>query len=368
MTPASDEGDGRVADEGGRRRVRTARTRVGDAVTIEEVARRAGVSVATVSRALRGLPNVAEATRARVESVAQELDYHPDTYASRLATGRNDTVALAVPHIDGWYFSEVAAGVERVLADAGLDVLLYSVADQDARRRLLSGPAALRRRMDGLVLIDVLLTEEETRVLAREGANVVTVGQHTDAFPSVTVDERAASREAIRHLVALGHTRIAFVGSAEPTPLQFDVPTQRRAGYRDVLAEAGLALDPELEVSGDFRAASGHAAMAHLLSLADPPTAVFAISDEMAIGAMRAARDHDRRVPEDISIVGFDDHDFAEVFGLTTVRQDPKWQGETAGRLLLGQARDPQDEARHPAAAFGLVVRSSTGPVGRGGR
>ena len=355
-------------DAGGKRRTRTARTRAGDSVTIEEVARRAGVSVATVSRALRGLPNVAVGTRARVESVARELDYHPDTYASRLATGRNDTVALAVPHIDGWYFSEVAAGVERVLAAAGMDVLLYSVGDQAGRHRLLSGPAALRRRMDGLVLIDVLLTDEETEVLAQEGANVVTVGQHTDAFPSVTVDERAAAGEAVRHLVDLGHTRIAFVGSTEPTPLRFDVPTERRAGYRDVLEESGLRHDPALEVGGDFRAASGHAAMARLLSLPDPPTGVFAISDEMAIGAMRAARDHARHVPQDISIVGFDDHDFAEVFGLTTVRQDPQWQGETAGRLLLGQPADPEDASRHPAAEFGLVVRSSTGPARRGGR
>ena len=356
-----------MSEPGGtRRRPRTARTRPGDSVTIEQVARRAGVSVATVSRALRGLPNVAPATRARVETVARELDYHPDTYASRLATGRNDTVALAVPHIDGWYFSEVASGVERVLAAAGMDVLLYSVGDQEGRRRLLSGPSALRRRMDGLVLIDVLLTDEETEVLAREGANVVTVGQHTEAFPSVTVDERAAAREAVRHLVSLGHTRIAFVGSAEPTPLRFDVPMERRAGYRDVLDEAGLQYDPSLDVAGDFRAASGHAAMARLLSLPDPPTGVFAISDDMAIGAMRAARDQGRDVPGDISIVGFDDHDFAEVFGLTTVHQEPQWQGETAGRLLLGQSVDPEDASRHRAAAFGLVVRSSTAPAGGG--
>jgi LacI family repressor for deo operon, udp, cdd, tsx, nupC, and nupG len=222
--------------------------------------------------------------------------------------------------------------------------------------------------MDGLVLIDVLLTDEEAEVLAREGANVVTVGQHMDAFPSVTVDERAAAREAVRHLVSLGHTRIAFVGSAEATPLQFDVPTERRAGYRDVLDEAGLRHDPTLEVAGDFRAASGHAAMAWLLSLPDPPSGVFAISDEMAIGAMRAARDHGRDVPDDISVVGFDDHDFAEVFGLTTVHQDPQWQGETAGRLLLGRAADPDDTSRHPAAAFELVIRSSTGRRPSGGR
>ena len=344
-----------------RRRARTARPRDAEAVTIEQVARHANVSVATVSRALRGLPNVAAPTRARVEEVARELNYQPDTYASRLATGRNDTIGLAVPHVDGWYFARVAAGAEAVLADAGLDVLLYAVGDLDGRRRLLSGPSALRRRMDGLVLIDVLLTGEETATLAGEGANVVTVGQHTDAFPSVTVDEHGASVAAVEHLVELGHTRIGFIGTPEATPLPFDVPTKRRAGYRAALAAAGIDHDDRLEMTGDFRVASGHRAMSQLLALADPPTAVFAISDEMALGALRAVADRGMRVPEDVSVVGFDDHDFAEVFGLTTIRQDPRWQGETAGHLLLGQAARPEDASRHPVGDARLVIRSSTG-------
>ena len=346
-----------------RRRARAARPRDSEAVTIEQVARHAGVSVATVSRALRGLPNVAAPTRARVEEVALELNYQPDTYASRLATGRNDTIGLALPHVDGWYFSRVAAGAEAVLAGAGLDVLLYAVGDLDGRRRLLAGPSAIRRRMDGLVLIDVLLTEEETASLAREGANVVTVGQHTDAFPSVTVDEHGAAVTAVHHLVGLGHTRIGFIGTPEETPLPFDVPARRCAGYRAALTAAGIEHDPRLERTGDFRVASGYRAMTELLALPDPPTAVFAISDEMALGALRAAADHGRTVPDDVSIVGFDDHHFAEVYGLTTIRQDPRWQGETAGHLLLGQAADPEHASRHPVGEAQLVIRDSTGPV-----
>lgn len=342
-----------------RRRTRGPRVRA-DSVTIEEVARRAEVSVATVSRALRGLPNVAPATRSKVEAVAAELNYQVDTYASRLATGRNDTVGLVVPNIDSWYFSQVAAGVETVLAGAGLDVLLYSVGDAEGRRRLLSDPSAIRRRLDGLVLIDVLLRPEETAVLAAENANVVTVGQRTEAFPSVTVDDRAAAEGATRHLIDLGHRRIGLIGSVDDSPLRFEVPGDRIAGFADALARARIRRDPRLQADGNFTVAGGAEAMGHLLDLDTPPTAVFALSDEMAMGAMKTLRERDLRAPDDISIVGFDDHDLAPAFDLTTVHQDPQWQGASAGRLLLGVADEPGPETRHVVGSTRLVVRAST--------
>lgn len=343
------------------RRARNPRPRTGVA-TIEDVAAAAGVSVATVSRALRGLPNVAASTRTRVEEVAQQLDYQVDTYASRLATGRNDTVGLAVPHIANWYFSEVAAGAERVLAGAGLDVLLYSVGDASGRRRLLSGPSALRRRLDGLVLIDVLLSAEEVAGLAADGSTVVTVGQDTGEFSSVTIDDQAAAADAVRHLVSLGHTRIALIGSPQATPLPYDVPTERRAGYRDALAEAGLAVDPALEVPGDFTFTCGYEAMRLLLELPEPPTAVFATSDHMAMGAIRLMEERGLDVPADVSVVGFDDQELAAVFELTTVRQDPRWQGESAGRLLLDHLAAAGGSPRsHLLGRTELVVRRTTG-------
>lgn len=341
-----------------RRRTRT-RSRP-DGVTIEEVARRADVSVATVSRALRGLPNVAPSTRSRVEQVARDLDYQVDTYASRLATGKSDTVGLAVPDISTWYFAQVAAGVEAVLADAGLDVLLHSVDDAAGRTRLLSGQSSVRRRLDGLILIDVLLTPAEIRTLAADRVRVVTVGQRTDDFPSVTVDNRAAARSATRHLLDLGHERIGLIGGSARAGLPFDVPGDRREGYVEALLDAGLDLHAELEADGGFSVEGGTEAMAHLMTRARRPTAVFALSDEMAMGALKAASDLGLHVPEDVSVVGFDDHDLATVFGLTTVRQDPAWHGATAGRLLLSIGLQPEREVPHVVGETRLLVRTST--------
>lgn len=343
-----------------RRRTRT-RSR-SDGVTIEVVARRANVSVATVSRALRGLPNVAPSTRSRVEQVARDLDYQVDSYASRLATGRSDTVGLAVPDISTWYFAQVAAGVEAVLADAGMDVLLHSVEDDVGRTRLLAGQSSVRRRLDGLILIDVLLTPTEIRTLASDSLRVVTVGQRTDEFPSVTVDNRSAARAATRHLLDLGHQRIGLIGGSNHTALHFDVPSHRRQGYVEALLEDGLSYHADLEADGGFSVTGGAEAMAHLMTEARPPSAVFALSDEMAMGAFKAAGDLGLRVPDDVSIIGFDDHDLGAVIGLTTIRQDPAWQGATAGRLLLGLDDGADAEVSHVVGDTHLLVRSTTAP------
>lgn len=339
-------------------------------MNIEEVAQQAGVSVATVSRALRGLPNVAPSTRQRVEEVAARLNYRVDAYASRLATGRSDTVCLAVPNIDSWYFSKVAAGAEAVLADAGMDVLLHSVDDGVGRARLLSSTSPIRRRLDGLVLIDVLLTPDETAALADDEVRVVTVGQRTEQFPSVTIDNRRATAAATRHLLDLGHRDIALIGGSSGTELPFDVPEHRRRGFLDALADAGLPARPELEADGSFSVQGGSEALAALL--AGPPfTAVVALSDEMALGAMRTAISAGRRIPDELSIVGFDDHELASVFDLTTVHQDPGWQGATAGRLLLELEAHPGADPPHPVGEADLVVRGTTAPPDRsrtGGR
>ncbi len=345
-----------------RRRTRGPRART-EGVTIEQVARRANVSVATVSRALRGLPNVAPSTRSRVEQVARDLHYQVDAYASRLATGRSDTVGLAVPNINNWYFSQVASGVEAVLADAGQDVLLYAVDDVAGRSRLLSHLSSVRRRMDGLILIDVLLTPAEIRTLAEDHIHVVTVGQRTDEFPSVTVDNRSAAAAMTRHLLELGHRRLGLIGASAGTRLPFDVPDHRRQGFIEALFEAGVDYHADLEADGNFSVRGGAEAMVHLMSEPRPPTAVFALSDEMAMGAIKAARDLGLGVPEDVSIVGFDDHELARVFDLTTIRQDPEWQGASAGRLLLGLDDDPEAEVAHVVGDTHLLVRGTSGPV-----
>ncbi len=330
-------------------------------VTIEDVALRAGVSVATVSRALRNLPNVAPSTREKVRRVAGELDYRVDPHASRLAAGRTRTVGMAVPMIDSWYFSTVVAGAEAVLADDGYDVLLVNIDSEAKRRRLLGPSAGFANRVDGLILVDIALPADEEEALARHGTRVVTVGHRSERFGWVGIDDVVAASMATRHLVGFGHRHVGLIWAPDRSSLGFRVPLDRRRGYEEVLANAGVPLRDELRAAGDASVEGGAEAMAALLSARPGPTAVFVMSDEMAFGALRCARDLGVRVPEDVSVIGFDDHPMADVVRLTTVRQQVDDHGAAAARLLLsgleGEATEP---ARHLVHSTRLVVRDTT--------
>lgn len=327
--------------------------------TIEDVARRAGVSVATVSRALRNLPNVAPSTKQKVEQAAIDLHYTAHPTAARLAAGKTSTVAVAVPVLDQWYFTKVVAGIESVLSRHGLDLLLYAVPSEADRRRFFHGRGAWWRRGDGLILVDVAFDRDEAERIARNGPTIVTIGCSSEQFSSVTIDDRGSSRRAVDHLIGRGHQRIGLIRGEPQQGAGFPVPGLRRAGYQDALETAGLAPDPALEVAGGFCAEGGSRAMAELLRLPDPPTAVFAMSDEMALGAMQEIRRQGRHVPHDVAVVGFDDHDLAGVFSLTTVRQDVSEIGATAARLLLS-ALARATAAQHVVAPSCLVVRGTT--------
>lgn len=344
--------------------------------SIGDVAERAGVSVATVSRAIRGLPNVAPRTRTRVLRAAEELQYVAHPHASRLAAGRTMTVGMAVPLLTQWFFNQVVAGAEAVLAGRGYDVLLYSLPDVDAKTRFLER-LPFSKRVDGLIAVDLPLSPGEVRRLSSAGTPLVTVGTASHAARSVGVDNVSAAVTATRHLIALGHRRIGLISHLVPQSLAYRSPIDRRAGYERALAEAGIPLCEELIVPGNFALQGGADAMAQLLSLARPPTAVFAMSDEMALGALKVARDAGCRVPGDLSIIGFDDHDLAAFTDLTTVAQPVHRQGETAATLLLddmvraglqreaGRLRVDGRSPDRPSVVMPttMVVRGTTGPA-----
>lgn len=328
--------------------------------TIEDVAAAAGVSVATVSRALRGLPNVAPSTRAMVEEVARSLRYRADPSASRLARGRTTTVALAVPVVDGWYFSRVIAGAEAVLAEAGYDLLVFAVGGHSARRRVLSGP--LVKRADGLIVVDIHVPDGIYEELALSGVRAVSIGVETVHAHCVLVDDQRIGAMATRYLLDLGHERVGLIGGLVDDPMRFPVPVQRRLGYRAALDEAGRDHRPEYEVSGNFSVEGGEEAMERLLSLPEPPTAVFAMSDEMAFGALGAIWRAGLRVPDDISLIAVDNHEVAAVLGLTTVRQHVSEQGAVAARHLLEDLSIEEGPMRRHEIDVELVERTSTRP------
>jgi LacI family transcriptional regulator, repressor for deo operon, udp, cdd, tsx, nupC, and nupG len=331
--------------------------------TISDVASEAGVSVATVSRALRGLPNVSTDTRARVVEAAARLRYQPDPHASRLATGRTKTIGMAVPLLDRWYFGKVVAGVESVLTSSAHDLILYEVDGEAALRRFLSESAPYRKRTDGLILAELTVPRDLLTGLVAAGVVMATLGDQTGEFPSVCIDNEAAARLVMSHLIDLGHRRIGVIGGQSSAPIHFDVPDLRLRGALAALEDAGIPPAPAHVQSGAFTVNGGFEAMTKMLQHPEAPSAVFAFSDEMAIGAIRAVRDHGLEVPGDISVAGFDDHDVSWALGLTTVAQPVVGLGEGVARLLLERLDDPRAPARHLVHEVALVERATTGPA-----
>lgn len=334
-----------------------------DRSTIEDVALAAGVSVATVSRALRGLPNVAESTRVRVQEIALDLNYRADPAASRLATGRSKSVAVAVPQLNGWYFSHVVAGVEAVCAEAGYDTIVIGLGLKGAGLALIEGSDALHRRADGLIVVDVGLGPDDVEAFRSRGLSLVAVGPLIDGVASVGIDDVAVGAMGTAHLLDLGHRRIGLIRGELDDVFEFVVPHLRQRGFEEEHARRGLCADPDLYADGSFTIQGGYEAAESLLRRDDPPTAVFALSDEMAFGAIHAARDLGRRVPEDVSIIGVDDHDAAAVIGLTTVHQDVDQHGARAARLMIAQLAGQTVEPVRHNDPIRLVVRTSTAAV-----
>ena len=333
-----------------------------DSATIDDVARVAGVSVATVSRALRGLPNVAEATRRRVLEVADELNYSANPQASRLASGHTSTVGLLTPLFETYYASRLMAGVEDELAASGIDLLIRAADTPDRRAAVTSDMRALAARVDGLITVDYFGDAVSNRTMVSADMPVVTVGERVEGASGIFIDNVAAAVAACRHLVELGHRRIGLMTGTNREQHESPVPRLRRQGYVQVLRDAGIEADPALEVDGGFTIGGGVAAMGRLLDSADPPTAVFVLSDEMGLGVLHELGRRRLQAGVDVSVVGFDDHAAARVVGLTTMAQPMAAMGRRAVREVLRRVATPEVQPVDQAVEVTLVVRSSTGP------
>jgi LacI family repressor for deo operon, udp, cdd, tsx, nupC, and nupG len=333
--------------------------------SIKDVARTVGVSTATVSRALRGLPRVSDETRIRVLQAAAELDYVASPTAASLASGQTRAVGVVVPFVTRWFYASVVQGAEELLREEGYDLLLYNLGgDREARRRVFRSHL-LRKRVDAVLVLSLTPTDEEVRALAKLDRPVAVVGARVPGWASVRIDDNETARIAMQHLLDLGHRRIGYIGGSLEDQLDFAAPLDRLHGYRAAMECAGLEVAPTWEVIGDFTVRGGLAAMRLLLEADPRPTAVFAASDEMAVGAVHAAREAGLRVPEDISVIGIDDHEMAEFFELSTVSQPVHEQGRLAARLLL-DALSPTDghpiEPRALTVPTRLIVRRTTAP------
>ncbi|TQN38554.1 LacI family DNA-binding transcriptional regulator [Kocuria rosea] len=330
---------------------------------LQDVAARAGVSTATVSRALSGKGHVSPRARARVREAAQELGFVVSYHASSLASGRSRNIGVVLPHVDRWYFSTVLEGVAGALMEAGYDLTLYNF-EGDRYRETVLTDFLLRKRLDAAVAVSLHLDPAETEQMFAAGIPLVGVGGPLVGAPTISIDDLDVGRRATQHLIGLGHRRIAHLGGAEEGSRYFPMSSDRRDGWEQAMADAGLAVEPAWSLVADYTFTDAYQQAKNLLAdPADRPTAIFASSDEMAAGTILAARDLGLTVPGDLSVIGVDAHPIGEAFGLTTLDQHARQQGTRAVERLLehlaGGSREPSNEL-FPAH---FVARSSTGPA-----
>ena len=329
-----------------------------------DVAARAGVSIATVSRALRGVPGVSEATRERIRQVAHDLSYVISPEASALSRGSTGRVAVVVPRLDTWFYSAMLASMAPVLRAAELDMLVYQVDGEEQRTRFLRELPA-RRKADAVILTALPMAQAEVERLDLMGVHVVVAGGAVRDYPHVQVDDLEVGRTAVQHLVGLGHQRIAMLRTSDTDGTTWSSDLLCTRAWRESLEEAGLPAPEELLVTEPYAVDAGARGVARLLALAQPPTALFAYSDELAFAAVAHVRSTGRRVPEDLSVLGVDGHPLGELLGVSTVDQDVAGQGRVAAELavrLLGGAEP--GEVTDVGLRARLVDRGSTAPPG----
>jgi LacI family transcriptional regulator len=332
--------------------------------TIHDVARRARVSTATVSRCLSGTGRVRPELSARVVAAARALRYEPNRVARSLRTRATRTVGLVIPDIQNPFFTGIVRGLEDVLLAEGYHILLGN-SDDDAEREARYLRLLLAEGAVGIVFVPVAARPTSYAELLRSGVAVVTVDRLVDGLSTdrVSVDNRTGAEEATRHLLRLGHRRIAYVGG----PSHLSVARERRAGFRDALRQARLPPGEALVREADFREAGGYAVSRTLLRNASPPSALFVANNLMTLGVLRCIHELGRRIPEDVALVSFDDMTWAASLDppLTAVAQPTYEIGASAAQLLVDRLRDGEQPPRHVKLSTRLVVRASCGAGGQ---
>ena len=275
---------------------------------IADVARLAGVSKATASRALSGRGYVAEETRLRVVEAAASLGFVASTNAASLVTGQTKNVGLVIPFVNRWFFGEVLEGIEGALMDAGYDLSLYRLRDDEEQRKRVFDYYLVRKRVDAVIAVGIALNAHEVELLHNLKKPIVGVGGEIDGISTLSIDDEECANLATRHLIGLGHRRIVHLGGSLDRQMDFTVHAKRLDGYHRAMREAGLqAVDSYFPT--EFSMEGGYAAA--LQVLADPaerPTAIFAGCDEIAFGAIIAARQLGLSVPSALSVIGLDGH------------------------------------------------------------
>jgi LacI family transcriptional regulator len=337
---------------------RSATARCTGIATIYEIAKKAGVSTATVSRALSGGGYVRKELREHILQVAKAMDYQPNSFARGLVTRQSYILGLIVPDICNPFFPAVARGVEDVANENGYNVLLCNT-DGSPKKENNYINVLRSRQADGVIFTTSQVSSKNVRTLMNSGIPVVLADRRMDLeCDTVAADNVEGAFRATQHLLDLGHARIGIITG----PMGVATSEDRVEGYKGALSERGIAPNPDLVREGDYRERSGYDGAMELIRLSDPPTAIFACNDLMAVGALHALEESQLRVPDDVSVVGYDDITVASVARprLTTVAQPKYEMGAIACRMLIDRLRAPGSPYQTVLLRPQLVLRESS--------
>ena len=327
--------------------------------TIRDVSKQAGLSIATVSRALSTPEKVSPESLKRVQAAIEKLQYRPNMLSQKFRYNSANSIVVLVPNIANLFFSTVISGIENVAQKRGFNVLLGDTRDSMQREQEFIHLVETRQA-DGLIQLRPYKTNNSLLPKAHVTA-VNASGCENTPYPAVRIDNVAAAKEVMQYLISLGHKRIGMISGLKDNPHAID----RMRGYKAALAEAGIEFDPTLVAEGDFTLWSGLNASGHFSRMATPPTALFCMNDEMAIGAIKGLKSKGIRVPEDISVTGFDDLEFAKYSdpALTTIAQPAGKIGEKAAELLFQLLDGTHEGSTEFVLPYEFVIRQSTGPA-----
>jgi DNA-binding LacI/PurR family transcriptional regulator len=311
---------------------------------------------------LNNSPQVSAATRQRVLDVIAELNYSPNPIARRLSLGRTLTIAAIVHCFTRHSPIERLRGVESTLAESEYDLTVFNV-ETTARRDACFQDVPRRERVDGVLVISLAPFDQDVVRFSAAGVPVVLVDARHPALSRVITDDVCGGQLATQHLLDLGHQRIAYISDLLDSPFNFTSSRDRYQGYCQALKDAAIPLRPEYYRQGEHGRYEARRMAAELLALPDPPTAIFVSSDTQALGVLQAARDAGLDMPQDLSVVGYDDVEMAEYLGLTTVRQQLFESGVRGVELLLKALDSPPSEPVCDILPVELIVRNTTAPA-----
>lgn len=326
-------------------------------ITIKDVAKEAGVSIATVSRVLNNSPKVSEETKRKVLEAIQRLGYSPSVIARSLAkkTLKTNVISIAVPFFTRDFFVEVLRGINNVISKSEYSIHLYNIEKIEDKEKVFS--KEVFSRCDGMIMVSFNIQKKEADFLKEVRKPVVLVDSFHPDFPSVYVDNKKGAYMAVKYLITTGRRNIAFVSGAIHDSLGFMASCRRYEGLLEALKEAGLDFNPRLHVQTGFSLEKGYRAGKTLLERGIPFDAVFCTSDIQAIGVMSALVENGLKIPEDVAIIGFDDIADARYLGLSTVRQPMLEMGEVGAKILLDLLLGIESSYTHIELPLELVIR-----------